>query len=234
MSRLTHNTNYIYYLRKYSLNTIKFYIFITYFIFNLQLASRSNQYQSNLNVKVTQEYNSVQAFFKLTRKLNLRIENRRNLPIMEEEVLHYNYPRENYYPDSDLTCAICNMENMERNLALQMQKEFEIKKLAKNFFTILDNSKSYRLCLRHRSSYHDDIKCSFCYKNWMSRNFGVKKIENGEPKVDMNRYFFIPPGENPAEYMALNFDWVEYLKNMKMPDQRMPYTQFFKMDSNDN
>lgn len=41
----------------------------------------------------------------------------------------------------------------------------------------------------------------------------------------------IPKKCNPAEYMALNFDWYQHLQRTK-PNPRMPYTQMFDRSSN--
>lgn len=59
------------------------------------------------------------------------------------------------------------------------------------------------------------------YKNDILNNYDVF-WNRGIP-------FRIPKGDNPAEYMALRFDWDAYLENSKMPENRMSYTENFKL-----
>lgn len=164
---------------------------------------------------------------------------------MEEDALQLDamYKRERFFqPSSEVACAICNVEKIERNLVFEMQKEIEMTKLVRNIFMMMDNSRYYSLCLRHRSCYaHFNMKCALgCLGSKYTpprinyedapRNYDVPIQKPVEEAV--KNEFFIPCGENPAEYMALNFNWDDYMKQFKTRETRMPYTNSIKLVDN--
>lgn len=221
---------------------------------NFQNLSRINPFQSSyLNVKV-QEFNSMQTLiFRLTKKFNIRIDKRNSLEFMEEDALHLDtlYRKErSLHPTFEVACAICNVEKIEQNLVVEMQREIEVTKLARNFFMIMDCYKYYSLCLRHRAFYANYspkcfIGCPFPKntrwnypEDYVGKQFGsidnqLVKTTELNSLTKNNDVFYIPTGENPAEYMALHYNWSEYLKHIKMPETRMPYTNSIKLEDSD-
>lgn len=171
---------------------------------------------------------------------------------MEEDALQLDtlYKREKYL-QPEVACAICNCEKIERNLVFEMQKEIEITKLVRNFFMMMDSCRYFSLCLRHRSYYaHFNLKCALgCpgtkyspprlnyIEEPITKHYDIpiqKPLLELNPVHKNNDVFYIPHGENPAEYMALNFNWDDYMKQFKMPETRMPYTNTIKLTPQDN